>query len=610
MHINLIDDAWVATCTIADRDRLQEAGFIFDRVHMRKWYTKDWRKAAIFIDQCVGEAYDRLKAIVDKHEAELNASYSMYADADIVVPYLTNHKGEVLDYLPYQKAGILYAAERWDTLIADSPGLGKTIQAIGIINHLDITSGLIVCPATLKLNWLKEMLKWLVNKDLTVGVAYGKEIPDTDFVIINYDILARNKEILWAEHWGILVCDEAQYLSNPASSRTKVIFGDYSIKGRLDYDGKTRKKERIKCKVWRDGEWQQVNQIVTCLRAERRVMLTGTPMMKQCRDLWPMIRDFDPDDLGKNWPDFALTYCDGMQGPFGLVADGGSNLDELNEKLRKTFMIRRLKKNVLKDLPEKTREVIVLPPEGLKKMIKTERDKFTDALAMLDAVNTGIEYKPKIVLDDLDPGLVLDTMTTILKDFDREGLGELSGGEIEPGFAAYSEARHDLALSKVPMAVEHVKRLLEAGEKVLVFAIHKDVISELYEAFPQAGRIVGGMTAKKVESDKLRFQGDKDKGIEPDPECNIMLLNLKAGGVGHTLTEATVVVFLEIWSVPGDMEQCEDRAHRIGLEHNVLIQYLVVDGTMDAMTINTLIYRIEIIERAVDGIEPEMRMGK
>jgi SWI/SNF-related matrix-associated actin-dependent regulator 1 of chromatin subfamily A len=277
-----------------------------------------------------------------------------------------------------------------------------------------------------------------------------------------------------------------------------------------------------------------------------------------------------------------MTYCDGYQGPFGLVADGGSNLDELNEKLRKSFMIRRLKLNVMADLPEKTREVIIFPAEGLKKLIKTERDKFTEALAMLDAANTGIEYAPKLQIADLDPGLVLDTMTTILKDFDREGVDDLDGGEVQPGFAAYSEARHDLALSKVPLVVEHVKRLLDAGEKVIVFAIHKDVVAEVKEAFPQAARIVGGMTAKAVERDKVRFQGDPDNGIEPDPECNIIICNLKAGGVGHTLTEATVVVFLEIWSVPGDMEQCEDRAHRIGLQHNVLVQYTVVDGTMDA----------------------------
>jgi SWI/SNF-related matrix-associated actin-dependent regulator 1 of chromatin subfamily A len=197
MHIELIDGRYVATCSMSDRDSLREAGFLFDRLALRKWYTTDWRKAAIFIDQCAGAAYDKVKKLLDDHEEALNASYAMFADADIPKPHLVNAKGEVLDYLPYQKAGILYAAEREDTLIADQPGLGKTIQAIGLINYLGLKSGIIVCPATLKLNWLKEMMKWIEDKSLTIGVAYGNTIPDTDFIIMNYDILKRNREFLW-----------------------------------------------------------------------------------------------------------------------------------------------------------------------------------------------------------------------------------------------------------------------------------------------------------------------------------------------------------------------------------------------------------------------------
>lgn len=204
----------------------------------------------------------------------------------------------------------------------------------------------------------------------------------------------------------------------------------------------------------------------------------------------------------------------------------------------------------------------------------------------------------------MDPAFILDTMTRFLpQGFDAPEIGDLDAGEVQPGFAAYSEARHDLALSKVPMAVEHIKRLVDAGEKVIVFAIHKDVVAAIHEAFPTAARIIGGLGAKKVEAEKLRFQGDNDNNIPPEDDCRVIICNLKAGGVGHTLTEATVVVFVEMWSVPGDMEQCEDRAHRIGLKHNVLVQYLVVDGTIDAITIQELIDRIAMIEEGVDGTE-------
>lgn len=583
MRLDKIGEKFVITCKASEKEIAREAGFVFDTLGIRKWYTTDWKRAASLISFASEPCRAYLQGKVDAHEAALNASYAMFAEADIPVPELYHPvTGAKLDYLPYQKAGILYAEERDKVLIADSPGLGKTIQAIGMINNHGIESGLIICPATLKLNWLKEMNKWLCDKTLTVGVAYGSDIPNTDFVIANYDILNRNEALLRREQWGIVVPDEAQYLANPDSARTKVVLGEW---------------------VWDYRKQRHVPKIKP-LNAWKWAFLSGTPMTKRPKDMWGMIRHCDPEGLGRDWLQFAYKYCDAYENAFGLDATGGSNLEELNELLRKAFMVRRLKANVLKELPPKTREVIVLPPEGLKKIIKSERDKYTDALAMLAAANDGVEYNPDVALEDLDPAFVLDTMTTILRgDFDREALGELDAGEVEPGFAAYSEARRELALGKVAMAVEHIKRLVEADEKVIVFAIHKDVISRLREAFPpeMSARIVGGMTPKKVEAEKLRFQGDLDQGIAPDPDCRIMFANLKAGGTGHTLTEATVVVFVEIWSVPGDMEQCEDRAHRYGQLKNVLVQFLVVDGTMDANTIQTLITRIEMIEKAVDS---------
>lgn len=608
MHIaGLKEDLLQATLTFSDGRFLMHAsedhwpdlrkvGFVFDRIR-RCYQTSDWELALRHIDFADPVAEAKLTSFVEEREAAMRDSYAMTLDEDVAipVPYIANHKGEPCDYLPYQKAGILYAAERNDTLIADPPGLGKTITAIGLINLHDLENGVIICPATLKLNWLKEMTKWMVNKDRTIGIAYGNEIPATDFVIINYDILNRNRKELWSRYWDILVADECQYLKNPDSARTKAVLGTYYF----DYQTQVwkRKRERIKCLT--TGKMERV----PCLRADYRLFLTGTPMMKKPKDMWTIIRECDPKGIGSDFVEFAYRYCDGVEGPFGLEADGGSNLSEFNELIRRKFMIRRLKKYVLKDLPPKTREVVVFPPEGMKRIIKTERDKFSKALAAMEAHNDE-EFDPKTALEDMDPAFILDTMTRYLpQGFDAPEIEDLSPGEVEPGFAAYSQARHELALSKVPLAVEHIQRLLDADEKVIVFAIHKDVIEELHAAFPQAARIVGGMGAKKVEADKLRFQGDAQRGIDPDPDCNIILCNLKAGGVGHTLTEATFVVFVEMWSVPGDTGQAEDRAHRIGLQHNVHCQYLVVDGTIDALTIQTLIDAIAMIEEGVDGVE-------
>lgn len=558
----------------SERQIARQAGFTFDMTGAKHWFTTDWKRAAEFQHVAVGEAATLLEAHVRKLEEALEASFAMISDYPVPVPDIYSKKtGEKLDYLGYQKAGILYAANRKYCLIADPPGLGKTIQAAGIINNHSIQSGLIFCPSGLKFNWKKELEKWLVDKTLTIGIAEGTTIPATDFVIINYDIADRNYAALSKEEWGIIICDESQALSNPDAKRVMAVLGRRF--------GKKFKQRPLKAWKW--------------------VFLSGTPITKQPIQLWPLIQHCDPDGLGEDWEKFVYQYCDAYQGAFGLVTDGGSNLSELNEKLRLAFMVRRLKKHVLKNLPPKNRHIIILPEEGLSNLIATERDRFAQALSALETMNEEVERSDITRLEDLDPSYILDQMATLYQgSFDAVG-EELDTGDLIPEFTAYSEARKELGLAKLPMVMEIVERLLADGYKVLVFAIHKDVIARMYERWPNSARIVGGFTAKKVEKEKVRFQGWEDEGIEPDPECNAILLNIKAGGVGHTLTKGTKIIMAELWAVPGDVEQCEDRSHRIGQEDKVDVYYPVVNGTMDAMTIQSMIHRLEMIESAIDG---------
>lgn len=574
MHLEYRDGRYVLLLKQSERQIARQAGFNFDMTGAKHWYTTDWKRATEFHHVAVGEALMRLDAHVAKLAAELEKSFAMLSNYPVPVPELYHPKtGEKLDYLPYQKAGIAYAAERTHVLIADPPGLGKTIQAVGIINNHGVQSGLIFCPSGLKHNWKKELEKWLVDKTLTVGIAEGGVVPDTDFVIINYDIADRNYDALVREQWGIIVCDESQVMANPDAKRVMAILG------------------RKFAKKWKKRP----------LQAWKWVFLSGTPITKQPIQLWPIIQHCDPNGLGADWEKFVYRYCDAYQGAFGLVTDGGSNLSELNEKLRLAFMVRRLKKHVLKHLPPKERHVILLPAEGLSNLIQTERDSFAHALAALEEMNEEVERSDITRLEDLDPAYILDQMATLYEgSFDD--LGEhLDRGDLVPEFTAYSEARKELGLAKLPMVMEIIERLMAEGHKVLVFAIHKEVIARMYERWPNAARIVGGMTAKKVEKEKVRFQGWDDEGIEPDPNCNPILLNIKAGGVGHTLTKGCKIVKAELWAVPGDVEQCEDRAHRIGQDQPVDVYYPVVQGTMDAATIESMIHRLEMIESAIDG---------
>ncbi len=573
MHIEYRDDRYVLRLKRSEKQIARQAGFKYDR-SAGVWYTDEWQRAAEFHHIASGEALMRLDAHVADLEEELEKSFAMLSDYYVPVPEMYHPKtGEKLDYLPYQKAGIDYASTRKYCLIADPPGLGKTIQAVGIINNHEIQSGLIFCPSGLKFNWKKEIEKWLVDKTLTVGVANGNEIPDTDFVIINYDIADRNYAKLAREEWGIIVCDESQILSNPKAKRVAAILGKKF--------GKKFSKKPLKAWKW--------------------LFLSGTPITKQPIQLWPIIQHCDPEGLGADWEKFVFKYCDAYEGHFGLVTDGGSNLTELNEKLRRKFMVRRLKKHVLKHLPPKNRHVVILPEEGLSNLIETERDTFANALAALEEMNEELDRTDITRLDDLDPAMILDQMATIYDgSFDTVG-DHLDAGDLVPEFSAYSEARKELGLAKLPMIMELIERLVADGKKVIVFAIHKEVIARMFERWPNSARIIGGFTAKRVEKEKLKFQGWDDEGIDPDPDCDTILGNIKAMGVGHTLTKAHALVFAELWAVPGDTEQAEDRGHRIGQDKEFDCYYPVVQGTMDAMTIQSLIHRLEMIESAVDG---------
>src|SRR3989304_102487 len=166
-----------------------------------------------------------------------------------------------------------------------------------------------------------------------------------------------------------------------------------------------------------------------------------------------------------------------------------------------------------------------------------------------------------------------------------------------------SPARHEMALAKVPLVIDHVRDLRQYGvDKLIVFAHHRDVIEIMLEAFTEDGlrpaMIIGGQSKKVTDEEKARFQ--------EDPSCKVILCSIMATREGHTLHAAQTVVFAELDWVPGNMEQAASRAHRIGQRGNVLVQHLVVDGSLDSKLIRTLLAKQTIFEAGMNdplGIE-------
>ena len=513
------------------------------------WWTPDTAKAARLSEY----ADDGARAALGEHTAAVEASRATDAtDLDIPAP-------EGYDYLPYQRAGIAYAMGRRATLIGDEMGLGKTIQALGILNaDPDARTALIVVPASLRINWVREAGRWLTDDHWAPYVVEETApVPAAaTLVIVNYERLLKSEvfDSLMAREWDLLVMDEAHYCKNPEAKRTVACFGRTA---------KPRKKIAAK-----DG---------LVHRAGRVVLLTGTPMLNRPKEMFPLINALDPDTW-RNFFTFAKRYCNAQQTRWGWDMDGASNLPELQEKLRATVMVRRLKADVLTELPPKRRQVIELPPNGSSGLVEQEQRAWAAHEDKLDAIR-----------DDLELAAAAGN-----EDAYQAAVARLKDG-MQLAFTEISQARHKLALAKVEAATGHIDDALEATEdKLIVFAHHHDVIDALMEHFgAQAVKLDGrmGMDARQVSID--RFQND--------PDVRVFVGQIKAAGVGITLTAASTVLFVELAWTPGDMSQAEDRAHRIGQENAVLVQHLVFDGSLDSKMAKALVQKQAWADKALDN---------
>ena len=362
-------------------------------------------------------------------------------DADIDVP-----RPEGAEYLPYQRAAIAFATDRQHTLLADEMGLGKTVEALGVVNaDASAQRVLVVCPASLKLNWARECERWLVG-ERTVGVA-GRTFPrGADVVIVNYEILGKWRAEL-RETWDVLVVDECHYVKNKQAQRSKRLYA---------------------------------------LQARRKLFLTGTPILNRPVELWAVVNHLAPDEFDSFWP-FAKRYCKPCKNRYGWDFSGADQLDELHERLCSTIMVRRTKAQVLDDLPPKRRQVIELASDGMSALIAVETEAWQEHRRRLDelrAVGKGAGEASEAELAALRAGVNL-------------AFGELA------------KLRQATALAKVPLVVEHVRSALESSGKVVVFAHHRAVIAELAEPFgDEAVTLTGDDPIATRQAAVDRFQED------------------------------------------------------------------------------------------------------
>lgn len=570
---------FLATATFDERMPLKAARFRWDPNgndcgRPKTWWTDDPKKAVKLYDHLSAAARREVDGM--KREMDKALAASRAADADVEVPAPDGY-----DYIPFQRGGIAFGLGAFGRdmglLIGDEMGLGKTIQALGLLNATPgISKVLVICPASLKINWSREADRWLVDRELAkaVKVVDGKTVlypGERRFWIVNYDILQQHHAALTSMKWDLLVADECHYMKNQTTLRTKHVMGWKPGKKDL------AKWSRACLVAERKGNPKPPEpQEIPAIEATRKVGLTGTPIPNRPIEGFSIFSWLAPQVFSSFWS-YVTTYCNAHQNRYGWDMTGASNLDQLQHTLRTTIMVRRLKSEVLPELPAKMRQVIELAPNGASRAIEAEQKSWA-------------RYQDRLV--ELRAAVELAKASDSKEEYEKAVRALREG--LSAAFTEMSKARHLTALAKVKHVIDHVKDSLdEEGHKVVLFAHHTDVVDAYMKEFGAVAVRVTGRDSKEARQVAVdRFQND--------PSVRLFVGNIQAAGVGLTLTASSHVVFAELDWVPGNMTQAEDRCHRIGQRDNVLVQHLVLEGSLDAVMAHRLVEKQNVIDRALD----------
>ena len=495
--------------------------------------TIEWaEKFDVAVDPSVAALSDEVTARINEF---VEASRATEAHVDIV--------GLQGTLLPYQHAGVAYAARARRTFIADDMGLGKTLQSIATLEYvMDSYPAVVVCPPSLVLNWVTEWNRWLPNRKV-VPVTNRKDFPERDsydVVIVGYSNIAHWEKRLTGHR--SYVFDESHYAKTPTAQRTKAAV-------------------KMAKSAHKDG-------LVLCL--------TGTPVTNRPNEYASQLEILGRlKDFGGLWG-FYRRYCAAYQDNFGQWnITGHSHLDELNERLRGTCYIRRTKDQVLSELPPVMHSKLLV--EGSSTAMKEYKKAEKDILLYI------AERARQLALEQGKPsyGAAIHAMIR---------------AEANEHLVRLSVLRKLAAKAKMEVVEEWINARIENGKKVVVAAHHRDIVDELARKYGNL-RIQGGMSVEEVEESKRRFQTED---VESAP---VIVLSIQAAKTGHTLTAAEECLFVELPWTPADVDQTYSRLHRIGQKGSVTATYMLAAGTIDEDIYEIIQKKRSVVNAAVDGGE-------
>ncbi|XP_040827436.1 DNA annealing helicase and endonuclease ZRANB3 isoform X3 [Ochotona curzoniae] len=461
---------------------------------------------------------------------------------------LTNESYKQLDFLPeklrakllpFQKDGITFALERdGRCMVADEMGLGKTIQAIAIAYfYKEEWPLLIVVPSSLRYPWTEEIEKWIPELDPEeINVIQNKcdvgGISTSKVSVLGYGLLTTDAEILIDalnnQNFKVVIVDESHYMKSRTAARSKIL-------------------------------------LPIIQKARRAILLTGTPALGRPEELFMQIEALFPQKFG-TWTDYAKRYCNAHIRYYGRRSQwdyrGASNLNELHQLLS-NIMIRRLKSEVLTQLPPKIRQRIPFDlPSAAAKELNTS---FEEWERLMKSPNSDT------------PVSLMGLITRIYKQ---------------------------TAIAKAGAVKDYIKMMLQNDSlKFLVFAHHLSMLQACTEAVIENKTRYIRIDGSVPSSERIHLVNQFQK----DPDTRVAILSIQAAGQGLTFTAASHVVFAELYWDPGHIKQAEDRAHRIGQCSSVNIHYLIANGTLDTYMWGILNRKARVTGSTLNGRKEQLQ---
>ncbi|ESW26483.1 hypothetical protein PHAVU_003G123100 [Phaseolus vulgaris] len=454
--------------------------------------------------------------------------------------------------LPFQREGVRFILQHGGrVLLADEMGLGKTLQAIAVASCIQESwPVLIIAPSSLRLQWASMIQQWLniPSSDILIVLpqsggsnrggfniisssAKNSIRLDGLFNIISYDLVPKLQNMLMKCDFKVVIADESHFLKNAQAKRTTA-------------------------------------SLPVIKKAQYALLLSGTPALSRPIELFKQLEALYPD-VYKNVHDYGNRYCKG--GFFGLY-QGASNHEELHNLMKATVLIRRLKNDVLTELPVKRRQQVFLD------LADKDMKEINALFRELEMVKTKI----KAAKSQEEAESLKFTQKNII-----------------------NKIYTDSAEAKIPSVLDYVGTVIEAGCKFLIFAHHQPMIDSIHDFLRKKKvgciRIDGGTPAASRQQLVTEFQ-EKES-------IKAAVLSIKAGGVGLTLTAASTVIFAELSWTPGDLIQAEDRAHRIGQVSSVNIYYLLANDTVDDIIWDVVQSKLENLGQMLDGHEKALEVS-